>query len=144
MSGQARPNGVARSSFWRSARRSCASGTSSSSGWSTRIVEQRLPHLTSRASLCGVPGSAASKASAQSSAPSQRSAQGVSTTIGSVGGSSNRATAGSTASTIAAVAFSRATAGSAPATADAPSGTRSRSVQVCTPSSPRLGSTSAT
>ncbi len=99
---------------------------------------------SSRASLCGVPGSAEANASAQSEALSQRSVHGVSTSMPTVGGCSYSRTAGSIAVTISAVDFSRATSGSASTPAAAPSGTRSRSVQVCTPSSPRLGSTSAT
>ena len=55
----------------------CRPGSSSSSS-----------QTWSRASLCGVPGSGASNASAQSSALSQTSAHGVSTTMPSVGGSS--------------------------------------------------------
>ena len=97
----------------------------------------------SRASLCGIPA-ADSKASAQSVALSQRSTHGVSTSMPFVGGSSYSRTAGSIAVTIAADDFRRATSGSASTAAAAPSGTRSRRVQVCTPSSPRLGSTSAT
>ena len=98
----------------------------------------------SRASLCGVPGSGAVNASAQSSTLSQTSDQCVSTTIPSVGGSSQNLTAGSIAPTRSADDFRRATVGSVSAMAAAPSGTRSRRVQVCTPSSPRLGRTSAT
>ena len=60
------------------------------------------------------------------------------------GGSSYTRTAGSIALTICADDLSRATSRSASTPAVAPSGTRSRTVQVCTPSSPRLGSTSAT
>ena len=48
------------------------------------------------------------------------------------------------AATMRASALSRATSGSASSPAAAPSGTRSRSVAVRTPSSPRLGSTSET
>ena len=51
---------------------------------------------------------------------------------------------GSMAPTIRASALSAATAGSSSATTSRPPGTRSRRVQVRTPSSPRLGRTSAT
>ena len=100
--------------------------------------------ISSRASLCGVPGSGTENASAQSSALSQMSAYGVSTSMPSVGGSSYSRTAGSIAFTIWAEALSRATSESLSTVALAPSGTRSRKVQVCTPSSPRLGRTSET
>ena len=62
-------------------------GTSSSSTLSTRIVSSSS-QTWSRASLCGVPGSGAPNASAQSSALSQTSAHGVSTSMPCVGGSS--------------------------------------------------------
>jgi hypothetical protein len=70
--------------------------------------------------------------------------QWVSTVIGLVGGSSYSLTAGSIAFTMSAVDFSAATVGSVSGGAVAPSGRRSFSVQVCTPSSPRLGRTSET
>ncbi len=110
---------------------------------STRISTS-APHTSSRASLCGVPGSTDSNASVHSAVESQTSAHGVSTSMPSAGGRSENRTAGSIAATSPADALSRATSGSASARAVAPSGTRSRSVQVCTPSSPRPGSTSAT
>ena len=78
--------------------------------------------ISSRASLCGVPGSGASNASAQSSALSQMSAYGVSTSMPSVGGSSYSRTAGSIACTISAEALSAATSGSLSTVAVAPSG----------------------
>jgi hypothetical protein len=59
------------------------------------------------------------------------------------GGSSYNLTAGSIADTMSADDFRRAISGSVSSAAAAPSVTRSRRVQVCTPSSPRLGSTSA-
>ena len=104
----------------------------------------RASQTWSRPSLCGVPGSGASNASAQSVALSQTSPHGVSTSIPSVGASSYNRTAGSIAPTMTADAFSAATSASASSPAASPSATRSRTVQVRTPSSPRLGSTSAT
>ena len=74
-----------------------------------------------------------------SSALSQMSDQAVSTSTPSVGGSSYSRTAGSIARTISTVDLRRATSGSVSATAVLPSLTRSRTVQVWTPSSPRLG-----
>ena len=77
---------VISSLFCRSDFRSRAAEASQSC-LSTRIVSSSS-QIASRASLCGVPGSAASNASAQSSALSQMSDQGVETVIGLVGGSS--------------------------------------------------------
>ncbi|MEZ5089688.1 MAG: hypothetical protein R2719_08120 [Micropruina sp.] len=54
---------------------------------STRI-SSTASHTWSCASLCGAPASTASNASAQSAARNRTSAQGVSTTSVSVGGSS--------------------------------------------------------
>ena len=86
--------------------------------------------IWSRASLCGVPGSGASNAAAQSSASNQTSDHGVVTVIPVVGGSSYILTAGSIADMSRADDFSRATSGASSAAAVAPSTTRSRMVQV--------------
>ena len=115
-----------------------------SSTLSSRIVSS-ASQTWSRASLCGVPGSGASKASAQSSALSQTSAHGVSTSmpcgrrllVEPDGRLDRRRPWRPTPS-----------AGPPPGRPRRrrrrPRATRSRRVQVCTPSSPRLGSTSAT
>jgi surface antigen len=131
------------SGFSNSDRRSSSGGTSSSSSCSSSRLSKSASRTSSRASLCGVPGSGDSNASVQSAALTHRSAQSVSTIRPLLGGSSYSLTAGSIASTISTADFRRATSGSVSATAAAPSGTRSRRVQVCTPSSPRLGRTSA-
>ena len=73
--------------FCNSDLRSRSAGTSSSSFLSIRILSSSA-QIWSRASLCGVPGSGVSNASAQSSALSQRSDESVSTVIPVVGGSS--------------------------------------------------------
>ena len=52
------------------------------------MIVSSSSQITSRASLCGVPGSGASNATAQSSASIQTSDHGVVTSIPSVGGSS--------------------------------------------------------
>ena len=78
--------------------------------------------IWSRASLCGVPGSGDSNASAHSSALSQMSPHGVSTSMPSVGGSSYNRTAGSIALTRSADDFRRATSGSVSSAAVGPFG----------------------
>ena len=121
------------------------SSSSLSRGRAARGCRAAPPRPSSRASLCGVPGSAASNASAQSSGPSQTSAHGRRRPPCPRSAAPRRARRPARSRrTSAADALSRATSGSASGAAVAPSATRSRRVQVCTPSSPRLGSTSAT
>ena len=141
--GHARPTAAARDSLRCNA--SCTSSRSRSSSPMRRCtVSARYCQTAPRASLCGVPASGAVNASAQSRRRTVTSAHSVSTRSGSVGGSSYHRTAISIASTIPAVDFSAVTASSVSGTAVSPSATRSRNVHVCTPSSPRLGKTSAT
>ncbi len=141
--GHARARAALSSRFCSSDLRSRSGGASTSSSFSMRIVTSSS-QIWSRASLCAVPGSGASNASAQSWALSGTSDQGVSTVSPLAGGSSYSLTAGSMAATSSADAFRRATRGSASTVAAAPWGTRSRRTQIWTPSSPRLGSTSET
>jgi len=105
--------------------------------------EQLLPDLVTRLVVRGAGGGELERLPPLSRV-SQISPYGVSTSNPSVGGSSYSLTAGSIALTMSADDFRRATSGLLSGPASLPSGTRSRSVQVCTPSSPRLGSTSAT
>ncbi len=128
----------------------------SSSASSSRVVEPsatlsaRIPRsasqTSSRASLCGVPGlGRVERLGPVLGARGATSAHGVAD-----GQRLGRRLARRTARPARSRrpgprdALSRATSGSVSVAAVAPSGTRSRSVQVSTPSSPRLGSTSET
>ncbi|GAB3933671.1 hypothetical protein GCM10027614_05120 [Micromonospora vulcania] len=78
---------VVRSSLFRTSDPRSSWAGSSPSYLSIRIVSS-ASQIWSRASLCGVPESGASRASAQSSALSQISDDSVVTVIGVLGGSS--------------------------------------------------------